>query len=403
MIISKRSWLLIAVCSLMVLASACKKEKNEPEKPKGAILIATTTLNPDGMSGQSYIKMIPELKGEVSSEGAIPTGFASSLTVEGNDLFVFPEYGPNGKQVIEKYTLDQGKLALSGEVKIIPNSYPVNLTMISPEKAYVSCYNIGQVMIINPKSMTQIAMIDLKPYAYGDNSCEPAYGYVRDGIFYLPLNQNNPRWMPYEDNRIVEVLKIDIKTDKVIGVAKETQSGLCFPVRPYNRDMIFLDEQNNLWVTCMGFLGFNPDHRENGFVCIPAGSQEFDPARSWDISSAPIEGTSYRAASIMNSSYIGNGKVVAFVIIADLMGQNPYTARYNMPVIIDLKTKTIKKIAGVPITDGYAMAITHHDGKVFFSAFGEKEAGVYIYNPDDGTASQALKSKEHITFIHFFE
>ena len=262
----KKSWLLAAMSVTMLLAASCDNNNGDEPAPdnllggEGNILIGTTVKNADGASGQSYLQQIPSLSGTLAMNKGIQIGFAASISVWGNDVFVFPEFGNNGKQAVEKYEHSPKGLKKVGEMQIIPNSYPVNLTRVSDDKAYIPLYNLGKVMVVNPKTMTKTGEIDLSRYAHKDNCADPSYGIVRDGIYYLPLDQIGTNWMPYEDCRQVDVALIDTKTDKVLKVISEKSGGLCFPTRPFLKDMIFTDEQNDLYIACAGYFGYNPQY-----------------------------------------------------------------------------------------------------------------------------------------------
>jgi hypothetical protein len=288
-------------------------------------------------------------------------------------------------------------------LQTIPNSYPVNLSAVSAEKAYVPMYNLGKVMVINPSTMEQTGEIDLTAYAHSDSSADPASGIVVDGFYYLPLDQINSSWMPHEDHLQVDVAVIDIATDKVVKVISETASGLSFPTRPFLPGMIFTDENKNIYIACCGFFGYNPAHLANGFACISSSSKEFDESMSWDISNTPIEGCDYKPASIYNCQYLGNGKLAAYVGIVELMGDNPYTARNSMPVVIDLKKHSIKMIEGIPCSDGHSVAIEYHDGLVYYSSFGVDKAGVFTYDPKTEEVKQVMSLSGNLNFIHFFD
>lgn len=397
-------WAITALGIFCGFITACKNE-DTPNLPggKGNILLQTTIKNTDGMSGQSYIQLIPSIGTSPNIAEGIQVGFASAITVEGEDIFVFPEFGHNGIQSILKYKHHANSIQKVGEMQITPNSFPNNMTKVSEQKAYIPMYTLGKIMIINPEKMQKSGEIDLSEYAHKDQSAEPSYGIVRDGIYYLPLDQIGNNWMPYEDYRQVDVALIDTKTDKVVKVISEKSSGLCFPTRPFLRGMIFTNEQQDIFIACTGYFGYNPQYVKNGFVCIPAGSQAFDESRTWDISNTPIQGSKYKAATIYNCKYIGEGKVAAYVGVLELMGNNPYTARNSMAVIIDLKNKTIKKIDGIPYTDGHSVAIEYHQNEVFFSSYGMDKSGIFSYNIHTGTVSQALNSKGNISFMHFFK
>jgi len=399
---------LLLAGALALCASSC--HKNKPVAPaeevfggEGNILIETTIKNADGVTGQSYLQLIPSLSGSIDMTKGIQIGFSSTLSFMDKYVFVFPEFGTNSNQYLTKYEHTPKGLKKVGELQIIPNSYPVNLSAVSAEKAYVPMYNLGKVMVINPATMVQTGEIDLTGYAHVDSSADPASGIVAGGFYYLPLNQINSSWMPYEDHLQVDVAVIDTSTDQVVKVISETASGLSFPTRPFLPGMIFTDEKNDIYIACTGYFGYNPAHLENGFACISASRKEFDESKSWDISGTPIEGCEYKSASVYNCQYLGNGKVAAYVGVIELMSDNPYTARNSMAVMIDLNKRTIKKIDGIPYTDGHSVAIEYHGGVVYFSAFGVDKAGVFTYDPKTEEVKQTLSLSGNLAYIHFFD
>ena len=405
---TNKTMLLTAAGALALLCASCNK--NNPEEPaeklfggEGNILVETTIKNADGATGQSYLQQISALSGTINMTEGLQVGFSSTLSFMDQNVFVFPAFGTNSDQSIVKYEHTPKGLKKAGELQIIPNSYPVNLSAVSAEKAYVPMYNLGKVLVINPTTMELKSEIDLTGYAHTDSSADPASGLVVDGFYYLPLNQINSSWMPYEDHLQVDVAVIDIATDQVVRVLSEKASGLSFPTRPFLPGMIFTDEQKDLYVACTGFFGYNPEHLENGFACISTSRKEFDESKSWDISGTPIEGSDYKSASIYNCQYIGNGKVVAYVGVIELMSDNPYTARNSMAVIIDLNKRAIKKIEGVPYSDGHSVSIEYHDGLVYFSAFGVDKAGVFTYDPKTEAVKQVLSLSGNLAYLHFFD
>lgn len=410
-----KSWQLIAMSTVLSVAVSCKKDPIPEDSllgGEGNILIETTVKNPDGSSGSSYLQQIPTLSGSVNNSKGIQIGFASMIVVYDNDVFVFPEFGTSSTQSIVKYTRSEAGLKKEEELQTIPNSFPANLTKVSEEKAYIPLYTLGRVWVINPKTMTKIGEIDLKQHAYSDASADPAYGIIRDGKYYLTLNQINEQWMPYNDYRQVDVAVIDIETDEVIKVTSETNSGLCFPTRPFLKDMIFTTETNDIWIACAGYFGYNPEYKKNGFVCIPSGSDDIDESKSWDISNVDIKGTEhnvngtevcYKPAAVYSSKYIGNGKLLAYVCIIEFNGTNPYTAKNAMAVEIDLNAKTIEKIKGIPLSDGYSILIETYKGEAIFASYGDEISGAFSYNPQTKETKQVLTTEGNLYFMHFFK
>ena len=202
---TNKTMLLTAAGALALLCASCNK--NNPEEPaeklfggEGNILVETTIKNADGATGQSYLQQISALSGTINMTEGLQVGFSSTLSFMDQNVFVFPAFGTNSDQSIVKYEHTPKGLKKAGELQIIPNSYPVNLSAVSAEKAYVPMYNLGKVLVINPTTMELKSKIDLTGYAYTDSSADPASGLVVDGFYYLPLNQINSSWMPYEEH-----------------------------------------------------------------------------------------------------------------------------------------------------------------------------------------------------------
>lgn len=400
-----KSWQLIAFSILLLFATACEKDDPKPDpKPTetNTILVQTTLVNPDGASGSSYIQLISKLSGSIDNANATQVPFTSPISVVGNDIFVLPAFGKDAVHEIQKYMYKNGSLSGPEKLAVSPYSMPVNVIGVSNEKVYSSMYGLGKVLIFNPNTMKKTGEIDLSKYAHTDASCEPAYGFIRNGFYYLPLNQANANYMPYEEYRQVDVAIIDIKTDKVVKVISEKTLEMSFPTRPMLKDMIFTTENNDLYIACTGYFGYNPKYKQNGFVCIPAGKKEFDTSKSWDISNTTIQGTPYKPVSVFNSKYMGNGKLAAYVVIAELAGQNPYTAKNVMPVFIDLNAKTIKKI-DVPISSGHGSFIEKYNDLVVFGVYGKEEVGFFSYNPKNSEVKKVLTTAGSPAFMHVFK
>lgn len=401
--------MILAACVVACITTGCERENNNSSVVggNGTILIETTVKNPDGMSGSSYIQLVPSLSGSIDNSNAIQLNFGDPISIIGNDVFTFPSFGREGSQQLRKYSYDVSSKSLQTPqtMDVTPGAGAYNLTSVTDEKAYMPLYNLGTVWIINPKTMQKTGEIDLKPYAHVDASAEPAIGRIYNGKYYLPLDQISGDYQPYNDYQQTDVAIIDINTDKVLKMVSEKTTGLTFPTRPFLKDMIFIDEQNDLYIACTGYFGFSPNNRKNGFVCISTTNDEFDTSKSWDISETIIEGSSekYKPSSVLNCKYLGGGKVAAYVCIQELNTANPYTARNAMAVIIDLKAKTIKKVEGIPYTDGHSIFIDTYKNQVVWSSYGENQVGFFTTDFNGGNVALALVTSGGPTFMHSFE
>lgn len=401
------TWLMCLLFTGVCLTSCDSNDDPEPDENDRKILIETTIKNPDGSSGSSYIQLIPDFsKQTLDNKNSIQVGFDAGIKIYGNEVFVFPEFGKDGTQEVVKYTYDGSRnLVKTSSIALPPMSGTFNMVKAGKEKAYASMYNLGKILIFNPETMTKTGEIDLAAYAAGDNNPDPAYLLIRDGLLFIPLDQVGPNWMPDPERKQIDVAIVDIETDQVIKVISETKSNLTFPTRPFLENMIFTDENNDIYITCVGGFGLDPRLSETGLVCIRSGKTEFDESASWDMSQVTIEGTSYKTGSLTNCKYIGNGKLCGFVAISELVNDNPYTAKYSMAVLIDMKTKTIKKIEGIPLSDGHSIFIETYKDLVVFGVYGDKEAGFFTYNPvtEEVSSGPVVSTAGNPIFMYSFE
>ena len=402
----------LTACSLALLLVSCKKDDNNNSesaiisKSSGKYLLETSVKNPDGMSGSSYIQLFNTLSGSLNNSQAEQVDFGSSVQVEGNDVYLFDTMKGVGGIVRWTYDPTTQKLTKGATLPGISNSMVGHLEKVSATKAYVPMYTQGVVWIINPQTMQKTGEINLAQYAHGDASPEPAMGILRDGKYYLCLNQIDPGagWQPYANYQQCDVAIINPQTDVVEKVVSETTTKLTFPTRPMAqcKGMLFTNEAGDIYMATAGYFGYSKDNTKCGFLCIPKGSTEFDSSKSWDISTTTIAGTTYKPASVYNCQYIGNGKAVAYVGIVELGGSNPYTAKNAMAVLIDLSAKTISQINGIPLTDGHSIFITKHNGNILFGAFGTDKIGLFAYNPTTGAVEQVLTTTGNPAFFHAF-
>ena len=300
----------LTACSLALLLVSCKKDDNNNSesaiisKSSGKYLLETSVKNPDGMSGSSYIQLFNTLSGSLNNSQAEQIEFGSSVQVEGNDVYLFDTMKGVGGIVRWTYDPTTQKLTKGATLPGISNSMVGHLEKVSATKAYVPMYTQGIVWIINPQTMQKTGEINLAQYAHGDASPEPAMGILRDGKYYLCLNQINPGagWQPYADYQQCDVAIINPQTDVVEKVVSETTTKLTFPTRPMAqcKGMLFTNEAGDIYMATAGYFGYSKDNTKCGFLCIPKGSTEFDSSKSWDISTTTIAGTTYKPASVYN-------------------------------------------------------------------------------------------------------
>ena len=338
---------------------------------------------------------------------AIPCGFgATPIVTESGNVYTFPDYMGNTKAEINRYRImNDGTWKKEGALSIPAGAAACNIVEASSEKAYLSLQGIGVVMVFNPTTMTKIADIDLNNLKQSDTRVAPAAMIIRDGKLFVGLNQMNAQYMPTRNN--IEFAMIDVKTNKVEKHIVNESLGMCFATRPIDAGSIFMDENKDIYFNCVGSFGFVPG-LNGGIARIKNGSTEIDPDFLIRLDKTEVAGLStHHADYISTMCYDHNGLLYAYVSSNGLDANamtNPYVAMTNVPVVIDLKQKTMTLINGMEISNPQGIAVAKHKNLIVFGSANKKATGFYTYNPDTKeVAGPIINVKGNPSFFHSFE
>ena len=276
---------ILSAVVLAALFSACSSNDDPMPAPKPTpgekefhgVVFATGITNPDGNSGNVYLQALPSfLPGTYDNKNGIPCGFGSTpIVTESGNIYTFPDYMGNTKAEVSRYRiLGDGTWKKEGALAIPAGASACNIVEVSKEKAYVSLQGLGIVMAFNPTTMTKITDIDLNNLKQSDTKVAPAAMIIRDGKLFVGLNQMNAQYMPTRNN--IEFAMIDVKTDKVEKHIVNQSLGMCFATRPIDPGSIFMDENKDIYINCIGSFGFIPG-LNGGIVRIKNGSTDIDP------------------------------------------------------------------------------------------------------------------------------
>ena len=167
-----------------------------------------------------------------------------------------------------------------------------------------------------------------------------------------------------------------------------------------------MDENEDIYVNCIGSFGYIPGFR-GGIVRIKKGQTDIDPDYAIAFDQTVVEGLSTQYADFLAAvCYGGDGKLYAYANSNALdpnAMSSPYLSMTNMPVIVDLKTKTIKVIEGMEISNPHTMAIGLHKGLVVFGSANTKANGFYTYDPKtQKVEGPVLSVQGNPCFFHSF-
>ena len=375
----------------MAAMSACgddNKEQPTPQPGEGGkfegIVFATSIPNADGSSGAAYLQGIPKLTANtIDNSKGRPTGFGTTPIVAPNgNVYSLPDYMGNSRSAIVRYVPNaNGELVEKGKLELTAGAQACNVVEVNAEKAYVSCQGTGKIVVFNPTTMKQVKEIDLNAYAQAGMNVAPSAMIVRDADLFVGLSQRDANWMPTKAS--AELVVIDTKTDAVKKHIVNTTLGLSTATRPIDPKSIFMDENKDIYVNCIGSFGLNSDF-PGGIVRIKNGTMEIDPDYSFKFSEVKVSGLVGDYGKFLGTvCYMAGGKLYAYINAPQLDpdSKNPYLTIAYCPVEVDLYNKTITKIEGLGYSNPHACAVAKYGNKVVYGLSNKTEHGFFSYDP----------------------
>ncbi len=375
----------------MAAFTACGDDNNEQPTPQPGeggkfegIVFATSVTNADGSSGAAYLQGIPKLTANpVDNSKGLPTGFGTApIVTPSGSVYSLPDYMGNSRAAIVRYVPNaNGELVEKGKLELTAGAQACNVVEVNAEKAYASCQGTGKIVVFNPTTMKQMKEIDLNAYAQAGMNVAPSAMIVRDADLFVGLSQRDAKWMPTKAS--AELVVIDTKTDVVKKHITNTTLGLSTATRPIDPKSIFMDENKDIYINCIGSFGMNPEF-PGGIIRIKNGTMEIDPDYSFKFSEVKVSGLVGDYGKFLGTvCYMAGGKLYAYINAPQLDpdSKNPYLTIAYCPVEVDLYNKTITKIEGLGYSNPHACAVAKYGNKVVYGLSNKTEHGLFSYDP----------------------
>ena len=375
----------------MAAFTACgddNKEQPTPQPGEGGkfegIVFATSIPNADGSSGAAYLQGIPKLTANtIDNSKGRPTGFGTTpIVAPCGNVYSLPDYMGNSRSAIVRYVPNaNGELVEKGKLELTAGAQACNVVEVNAEKAYVSCQGTGKIVVFNPTTMKQVKEIDLNAYAQAGMNVAPSAMIVRDADLFVGLSQRDAKWMPTKAS--AELVVIDTKTDAVKKHIVNTTLGLSMATRPIDPQSIFMDENKDIYINCIGSFGMNPEF-PGGIVRIKNGTMDIDPDYLFKFSEVKVSGLVGDYGKFLGTvCYMAGGKLYAYINAPQLDpdSKNPYLTIAYCPVEVDLYNKTITKIEGLGYSNPHACAVAKYGNKVVYGLSNKTEHGFFSYDP----------------------
>lgn len=402
--------LLFSAFALMCCLTACEKNDDptpapQPSRIGGTLVMATTVLNPSGNSGSCYVQTLTDTAAvSIDNNRAIPGGFGNPFTVQGKNVYVFPDYMGQSKAALQRFVIDANhQLVKAGEMMLPAGSAASQVIEVNDHTAYVSCQNLGKVLVFDFKQMKQTGEIDLNSLSGTKVRVGPSCMIVRDGKVFIALSQFNAQWMPAKNS--IEFAMVDAQTNRLEKHIKNESLGLAFPSRPIDSGTLFMDEKGDIYFACIGSFGLVPGINA-GFARIKKGETDIDPTYSIRLDQTNIEGLNIKADYVASLKYAGNGIAYGHVSSNALdpsAKANPYSAKTSVAVAVDLYHKTITAIKGIPVSSPHGLAITKYNDLIIFGCSSDNATGFFYYDTKTkrarGPVIKTAGNPMHIEYI----
>ena len=394
----------------MCCLTACEKNDDPTPAPQpshigGTLVMATTVLNPSGNSGSCYVQTLTDTAAvSIDNNRAIPGGFGNPFTVQGKNVYVFPDYMGQSKAALQRFVIDANhQLVKAGEMMLPAGSAASQVIEVNDHTAYVSCQNLGKVLVFDFKQMKQTGEIDLNSLSGTGVRVGPSCMIVRDGKVFIALSQFNAQWMPAKNS--IEFAMVDAQTNRLEKHIKNESLGLAFPSRPIDSGTLFIDEKGDIYFACIGSFGLVPGINA-GFARIKKGETDIDPTYSIRLDQTNIEGLNIKADNVASLKYAGNGIAYGHVSSNALdpsATANPYSAKTSVAVAVDLYHKTITAIKGIPVSSPHGLAVTKYNDLIIFGCSSDNATGFFYYDTKTkrarGPVIKTAGNPMHIEYI----
>lgn len=401
-----QNFLYIILAAILVVSACTEEDDPEPISTTTDHKIFVTTIlpNPDGMSGSQYIQLIEDLsEADVTNETAIPVAYNSIPVINGDDIFIGPGLGGVTDQ-IKKYNRDGGQLVENGAYTLPPQSGAM-LSVVDGDNLYISCWNLGKIVVLNHNDMSFVEEIDVTSYAIGDQNPEPSAMVVRDDKLFVCLSQTVGGYFPDMTRIKADMLIINTADNTIDKMITDSISGMSYPGRPIDPNTMFIDENNDIYLICMGGFGMLPGHNA-GILRIKDGETEFDDTYQFVFPTTAITGESNSMDFIHMIKYAGNGKMYATANIPALTSDPAdwINDRNVLPVEIDIYSKSITAL-DLPYSNSFGICVGKYENDIVFGLSTADYDGFFTYNTNDQTTSSnaLITTVGYPMFIYVFE
>lgn len=261
------------------------------------------------------------------SQDVEPAGSDATFRWYQGKLYIVNRFGGDNIQVVDGATLNTVRQFSTGN-----GSNPQDICFVSPTKAYVTRYELGDLLIVNPATGTSPGVIHLGAFADADGIPEMSRMVRVDRYVFVALQRlnRNAGFTP-TDSSLVAV--IDTQTDTVVDVDPVHPGVQAIKLTGKNPVTTFEFDRatSRLLIGCVGFFG-----------ALDGGIEWIDPVHfvsgGYAITEAALGGDV--------GDVVWNGAAHSYAIVSD--------ASFNT-LLVAWNANTGQKLGNVYAPGGYSL------------------------------------------------
>jgi hypothetical protein len=182
-----------------------------PAQSADRVLVVTTDWSSVG-----FLSTLPTTPPWSGNNDLVPINSDAVARVRYGLIYVVNRYGADNVQVIDP---NHG-FQIIQEFSVGGGSNPQDIAFIAPDRAYVSCHNTNDLLIVNPEAGEILGSISLADFADEDGLCEMSRMQIEDGFLYVQIQrmfrQDWPDpWVPSPPSYLAV---IDLATEELVDV-----------------------------------------------------------------------------------------------------------------------------------------------------------------------------------------
>lgn len=386
----------LSLCSALLFSSCDSNDDSpSPDATESAYVMSLAVQGSDGIFSYYTVPFSDLMTGSLSAKGQ---------GIEQSGYFDFTQIG---KTIYSIGGLDDVNVVgisknESGELKQIGNvSFPNSLsdivkaddnTLIGVEMASTSdvikfhTVSPNTVTVTNTKQHLVSAITSLKAPSYSGMAISGNYLYLS---YYI--SDPTTYATPHTDKAQIAVFTYPgLEFQRVI---EDTRTG---PIGGFNtKSGLIEDEQGDVYALSHTnpANGYSQVTNKPGILRIKSGETSFDQTYYFDVDQ--VTG----GKTISHLKYLGNGKAFAEINTAPRNQQAAWTDGPLKSAIIDLNSKTINYINGLPEHAGNGRRLAAlQEGKYVYMAIPE-ESSIFVYRIDTETNTATKGAEVEANFV----